>query len=105
MRLLTATTLLWSTTWSPSTLLPSATRTTPSPSLFLDHNRVDGVDINEKDGWGRTPLHLLIEKRSDPMLTAWMVAQGADIPKDERVHNSTLLHLTFSPLTFSICVG
>jgi len=77
----------------------SSIRTTPSHQVSCT-NRVDGVDINEKDGWGRTPLHLLIEKRSDPMLTAWMVAQGADIPKDERVHYPSLPYLRISHLVY-----
>jgi len=47
--------------------------------------KVKNVNINEKDYWGRTPLHLLIEKRSDAVLAVWLVSKGAIVSIEEKV--------------------
>eukprot|EP00005_Dracoamoeba_jomungandri_P007463 CAMPEP_0174269520 /NCGR_PEP_ID=MMETSP0439-20130205/41345_1 /TAXON_ID=0 /ORGANISM="Stereomyxa ramosa, Strain Chinc5" /LENGTH=409 /DNA_ID=CAMNT_0015358353 /DNA_START=124 /DNA_END=1350 /DNA_ORIENTATION=+ len=40
------------------------------------------VDINEMDEYGRTPLHLLVEKCVAPTLAAWLVTKGAALYSD-----------------------
>jgi hypothetical protein len=41
-----------------------------------------GKYINEKDGYDRTPLDLLIERRTDPVLTVWLISKGAQTSAD-----------------------